>query len=181
MQILKHMKVIGTLVALMVASTVAHAQRDLHWSDVRVDARLVEDGTLRIVETQTMVFTGDWNGGERRFRNRPRQHLAFQGMRRIDSTGQAHVMREGGEALAVDEYRFVDRSTLRWRSRRASDPPFSNTSITYELTYSLSNILQKEGDDWVLDHDFGFADRAGVIENFTVRLLELMPTWQPTI
>lgn len=175
------MKVIGALVALAIASVPAHAQRELHWSDVRVDARLAEDGTLRVVETQTMIFTGDWNGGERQFDIRPRQHLTFEGMRRIDPSGQAHVMREGGEQLAVDEYRFVEGHTLRWRARNPSDPPFNNTPITYELTYSLSNILQREGDNWVLDHDFGFADRPGAIENFSVRLLELTPTWQPTM
>jgi hypothetical protein len=179
--ILSDVRTVGILLALTLAASPVAAQRSLHWTDVRVDARLAEDGTLRIVETQTMVFTGDWNGGERRFSIRPRQHLVFESMRRIDSIGQAHVMRDGGESLAIDEYRFVDPGTLRWRSRRASDPPFDNTSITYELTYSLSNILQKNGDDWILDHDFGFADRPGVIENFTVRLLELMPTWQPTI
>ena len=148
---------------------------------MRVDARLAADGTLRIVETQTMVFTGAWNDGERRFDVRPRQRLTFEGMRRLDATGQAHVMRAGGEQLGVDEYRFVEGNTLRWRARSPSDPPFNNTPITYELTYSLSNILQKEGDHWLLDHNFGFADRPGVIENFTVRLLELTPTWQPTM
>ena len=100
-------------------------------------------------------------------------------VRRLEATGQAHVMRAGGEQLGVDEYRFFEGNTLRWRARSPSDPPFNNTPITYELTYSLSNILQKEGDHWLLDHNFGFADRPGVIENFTVRLLELTPTWQP--
>ena len=145
---------------------------------MRVDARLAEDGTLRIVETQTMVFTGDWNGGERRFDIRPRQRLTFEGMRRIDSTGQAHAMREGGEDLAVDEYRFADRSTLRWRSRNPSDPPFRSTPITYELTYVLSNALVKQGDTWLLEHDFAFAQRPGIIENLHVRLSEFDPAWQ---
>ena len=175
------MRFIAGLLALAVTAVPVAAQRSLHWSDVRVDARLADDGLLRVVESQTMVFTGDWNGGERRFDIRPRQLLTFEGMRRIDSTGQAHVMREGGEQLAVDEYRFVDRNTLRWRARSPSDPPFNRTSITYELTYSLSNILQKDGDNWVLNHDFGFADRPGVIENFSVHLLELTPTWHPTM
>ena len=169
------------LLALTLAASPVAAQRSLHWSDVRVDARLTEVGTLRIVETQTLVFTGDWNGGERRFEIRGRQRLTFEGMRRIDSSGQAHVMREGGENLAVDEYRFVERNTLRWRSRRPTDPPFNATPITYELTYVLSNVLQRNGDDWVLNHDFGLADRPGVIENIAVTLGELMPTWQPTI
>ena len=102
------MKLVRVLVWLLIVASPAAAQRSLHWSDMRVDARLAEDGTLRVVETQTIVFTGDWNGGERIFSIRPRQRLQFEGMRRIDSTGQAHVMREGGESLAVDEFRFAD-------------------------------------------------------------------------
>jgi uncharacterized membrane protein YgcG len=165
---------------LIVAASPVAAQRTLHWRDMRVDARLEDDGALRVVETQTIVFTGDWNGGERVFDIRPRQHFQFEGMRRIDAAGQAHVMRGGGDALAVDEYRFVDSRTLRWRSRNASDPPFNETPVTYELTYSLANVLQREGEDWVLDHDFAFADRSGVIENLSVNL-ETTAAWQPTI
>jgi uncharacterized membrane protein YgcG len=176
-----HMVLVRVLLLLLIVASPVAAQRTLHWSDLRVDARLAEDGTLRVVETQTIVFTGDWNGGERTFDLRPRQRIQFEGMRRIDATGQAHVMREGGEVLSVDEYRFVNPRTLRWRSRNPSDPPFNATPVTYEMTYSLSNILRRAGDDWILDHDFAFADRPGVIENFEVRLLETAPTWQPTI
>ena len=175
------MKLLRVLFSLVTVTSPVAAQRTLHWSDMRVDARLTEDGTLRVVETQTIVFTGDWNGGERIFDVRPRQRLRFEGMRRIDAAGQPHIMREGGEALGVDEYRFADSRTLRWRSRNPSDPPFNETPLTYELTYSLSNILQREGEDWVLDHDFAFTDRPGIMENFSVRLLETEPIWQPTI
>lgn len=54
----------------------ALAQRELHWDSVEVDATLDATGTLHVAETQTMVFTGAWNGGERRFDVRPRQRLA---------------------------------------------------------------------------------------------------------
>ena len=42
--------------------------RELHWSAMDVRARLDDSGTLHVVERQAMVFTGDWNGGERIFR-----------------------------------------------------------------------------------------------------------------
>lgn len=169
-----------SFVLLLLLGTPLQAQRVLHWRDVRVDATLGEDGTLRVVETQTMVFTGDWNGGERTFNQRPRQRFRFEGMRRIDSTGLAHVMSEGDLAY-VDNYGFTGSRTLRWRSRLPSDPLFMNTAITYELTYSYSNILVPDGENWILDHDFGFADRSGIIENFSVRLLEPLPAWQPIV
>ena len=174
------MRIFRALLVLLIAATPAAAQRSLHWRDVTVDATLAGDGTLRVVERQTIVFNGDWNGGERRFDIRPRQRLQFEGLRRIDSSGQAHVLREG-DLSVVDGYDFTDSRTLRWRSRLPTDPPFDATPITYELTYSLSNILVSDGDTWILDHDFAFSDRDGVIEHFAVRLLELMPAWQPTV
>ena len=54
--------------------TVALAQRDLHWSALQVTASLDATGTLHVAEVHTMVFTGDWNGGERTFNIRPRQN-----------------------------------------------------------------------------------------------------------
>jgi predicted membrane protein DUF2207 len=172
------MKIFRALLVLLIAATPAAAQKSLHWRDVTVDATLAGDGTLRVVERQTIVFTGDWNGGERRFDVRPRQRFQFEGMRRIDSTGQAHVMRAGGLG-DIDDYDFVEARALRWRSRAVNDAPFNETPITYELTYSYSNILQSDGDNWVLDHNFGFADRSGIIEQFSVTL-QLGQDWQPT-
>ena len=48
------------------------AQRQLSWDALDVTASLDGDGTLDVVETQAMVLTGDWNGGERTFNLRPR-------------------------------------------------------------------------------------------------------------
>jgi len=45
----------------------ALAQRELHWDRHDVEARLDAAGRLRVTETHAMVFTGDWNGGERKF------------------------------------------------------------------------------------------------------------------
>ena len=164
------------ILALVLASPAA-AQRSLHWSNLQVDATLQSDGTLHVTERQTMVFTGDWNGGERRFDVRPRQRFEFEGMVRFDSTG-SHGMRRG-DLANVDGFDFTDPRTLRWRSRLPSDPPFDNTAITYQLAYSLSGILVPEGDGLVLNHDFAFADRAGLIENVQVRL-KLDAAWQPS-
>jgi hypothetical protein len=171
-------RAIRALLLLLTTAAPLAAQRSLHWSEVRVDALLASDGTLRVRETQTIVFTGDWNGGERSFDLRPRQRFHFAGMSRLDSAG-VHIMREGTLSV-VDGFDFTDSRTLRWRSRMPSDPPFDATSITYVLDYSYSNILVPERDNWVLDHNFAFTDRFGIIENFNVRL-ELDSGWEPTL
>jgi hypothetical protein len=64
----------------------------------------------------------------------------------------------------------------------AGGPPILRS--THGITYELSIRIRTSScptDNWVLDHDFGFADRPGIIENFSVRLLELEPNWQPTM
>ena len=60
----------------------ALAQRELRWDSIEVSAHLGAAGELHVTETQTMVFTGDWNGGERRFTIHPRQKLSFAGLYR---------------------------------------------------------------------------------------------------
>lgn len=49
------------LLALLFAASAAHSKA-LHWRAVEVDAQLDGNGLLHVVETQTYVFDGDWNG-----------------------------------------------------------------------------------------------------------------------
>ncbi len=69
--------------ALLGLPGTALAQRDLRWESVEVAATLDATGTLRIAETHTLVFNGEWNGGERRFDIRPRQRLSLTGLSRF--------------------------------------------------------------------------------------------------
>ncbi len=57
--------------ALLGLPGAALAQRDLHWESVEV------------ADTQTLVFNGEWNGGERRFDIRPRQRLSLTSLSRF--------------------------------------------------------------------------------------------------
>ncbi len=155
----------------------AFAQRELHWSSLEVTAHLDADGTLNVTEAQTLVFTGDWNGGERTFNIRPRQSLTLTGLSRGGAGGPRDLVQDAS-LDEVDEYGWADGTTLRWRSRLPSDPPFDNTPIRYQLQYSLSGIVLKEGDEYRIDHDFAFPDRAGPIERFDLHLT-LDPVWQP--
>ena len=155
----------------------AFAQRELHWDKLEVEAHLNADGTLTVAETQTMIFTGDWNGGERVFNIRPRQKLSLIGIYRFGPDGWQQLNLDSS-LDDVDDYAWTDEHTLRWRSRLSSDPPFAATSIRYELRYILSNIVLKEEDRYRLDHDFAFPDRVGPIDRFELQLT-LDPEWQP--
>jgi len=164
------------LATLVVAPRTVTAQRTLGWREVAVDARLDSTGRLHVRERQAMVFTGEWNGGERVFNIRPGQSLDFGRMLRVDAATGAERAMQRGDLDEVDHFDFTDASTLRWRSRRASDPPFANTEITYVLEYTFANILVPRGDTLVLDHDFAFANREANIDRFTLTLA-LDPIW----
>jgi uncharacterized membrane protein YgcG len=152
------------------------AQRELHWDALTVTAHLNADGSLTVAEEQAIVFNGDWNGGERVFSVRPRQTLSVGGMARWTGGGW-QPMREDGGLGSVDDY-ALNGTTLRWRSRLPSDPPFDRTSIRYLLRYTLGGILRRDGDRLTLDHDFAFPDRSGSIDRFELNLT-LDPVWQP--
>lgn len=161
---------------LSLAARAPAGARELFWPKISVEARLDEDGRLHVAEQQEMLFTGDWNGGERIFDLRTRQTLEFEGLSRIDDSGKEHVL-EKGDLSAVDRFDWVNAKTLRWRSRLPSDPPFDRTRITYILRYTLSNVLIPQNGRYLLDHDFLFPDREGIIERYSIRL-SLDPVWQ---
>ena len=168
---------LGTCLAALLHGPPLHA-RTVHWSALDVAAELQADGRLHVTERHTMVFDGEWNGGERRFRLLGAQRLEFIGARRIDEATGASVALRRGKLDKVDDYSFTDRTTLRWRSRRPSDPPFRSTTLVYELEYALTNVLHQDGDAYVLEHDFAFPDRDGVIETFSLEL-GVDPVWVP--
>ena len=166
-----------SLLVILLAPAALLAEKTLFWRRMDVAAKLDARGVLHVAEKEAIVFTGDWNGGERKFRIEPGQSLRFAGISRQDEAGQMHPLVQGSLS-DVDHYAFTDPTTLRWRSRLPSDPPFEGTEILYELDYELSGILLKEGDTYVLDHDFAFPNRSGRIEAFTLDL-SLDPAWKP--
>ncbi|MBC8646064.1 MAG: hypothetical protein H7X85_02785, partial [Thermoanaerobaculia bacterium] len=164
--------------AVLTSATAAAQERELHWQSLDVRARLGADGRLQVTETHGMVFTGDWNGGERGFRLDDGQRLRLRGVSRRDpQTGETVPLVEG-DLSQVDHYGFTDSKTLRWRSRLPSDAPFDKTALTYVIDYELSDVLQpREGGEFLLDHDFAFRERPGVIEDFRLTL-EVDPAWR---
>jgi hypothetical protein len=167
---------ISVVVVGCLAPADVQAQRELHWEALDVEARLDAQGTLHVVETQRMVFTGEWNGGERQFDIRPRQGLVFSSIERQEADGTLRPLAMDSSLDDVDEYAQTDDTTWRWRSRMTGDPPFANTRITYVLRYELSRVLLGDGTSYRLNHDFAFPEREGVIERVTVRLT-LDPVW----
>jgi uncharacterized membrane protein YgcG len=152
--------------------------RELAWRALDVAARLDSDGRLHVIERHAMVFTGDWNGGERRFRLGFGQDLRLKRVARLDPVSNMERALTEGDVARVDNFAWHDSTTLRWRSRNPGDPPFNRTEIVYILEYTLSNILTPEGNLFLLDHDFAFPDRPGPILAFSLDL-EFDPAWRP--
>ena len=168
--------IVRACLVLLCCSTAALAQRTLHWDALTVAAELDAEGRLRVVERHALVFDGEWNGGERRFRVEPSQRFELLGVRRVDESNGTALPLVAGDLDRVDRYAFTDRTTLRWRSRNPSDPPFRSTRLVYELEYVLANVLRRDGDTYWLDHDFAFPDRDGAIAQFSLTLA-IDPAW----
>jgi uncharacterized membrane protein YgcG len=164
------------LALLAAALPLAAQEKSLHWSAVAVRARLDAAGTLHVAERQTIVFTGDWNGGYRSFRLGPGHRLHLERLVRIDPRNGQEISLVEGDLDQVDHYVWKDAKTLRWRSRLPSDPPFQETALTYEIDYTLTGILWKSGGLYHLDNNFVFVDREGVIQRFTLDL-DFAPAW----
>jgi uncharacterized membrane protein YgcG len=167
-----------SLLAALTACPLAAQEKSISWDAMAVHARLDAEGALHVAERQTFIFTGDWNGGYRQFRLGAGQRLHLERLLRIDAeTGQEVPLIEG-DLDEVDHYAWKKSRTLRWRSRRPSDPPFAHTRLTYEIDYTLTGILWASDGLYHLDNDFAFPDREGPIARFTLDL-ELAPVWRP--
>jgi uncharacterized membrane protein YgcG len=147
----------------------------LSWDSLVVRALLDRDGRLHVEEQQAMNFTGDWNGGERIFNVRPGQRLTLDALWRVEPDGKLLPLRKG-PLTARDEYAWEDGHTLRWRSRLPSDPPFDHTRLTYRIEYTLAPVLRPTEGGYLLDHDFAFGKRDGVIDRFRLEL-DIDPAW----
>lgn len=166
------------LAAAWLSLATATIAKELHWRSLEVEARLESDGTLTVSEVQRMVFSGDWNGGEREFRLGGGQTLMFDRMERLDPGTNVGREMVRGDLEEVDHYDFASSRTLRWRSRKPSDSLFDATEIDYRLDYRIAGVLIRLGErSYRLDHQFAFTDRDGVIERLVVRLA-LAPEWK---
>jgi uncharacterized membrane protein YgcG len=171
-------KILLTLLVLFAASYASAGPRTLRWSRLAITARLDADGRLHVQERHSIVFNGDWNGGERTFRQGVENLIHLDRLSRIDESGQAIPLHEDKSLTRVDDYGWTSSNTLRWRSRRASDPPFENREITYVLEYTDERILVPADDTYLLDHNFGLPDLPWPIDAYSVDF-SLDPIWQP--
>lgn len=170
----------GSLYALAtLGASPGAAARELHWREFEVVARLAADGALHVEESQLMVFSGDWNGGERNFDVRAGQSVEVGRVSRFDPARRAWLDLERGDLDEVDRWDWHDSDTVRWRSRRPGDPPFDDTAILYRLSLVYRRILEPVGENrYRLAHDFAFAEREGPIEQLRVALT-FDPEWEP--
>lgn len=167
-------------VLVVFAVPVAAQPRTIIWKSLDVQARLEATGELHVSERHDMVFSGDWNGGERKFRVEPGQRFELVGISRLDPrTGAATAMRRSTiPSIGLDQF-TLSGTTLRWRARRPNDPPFRQQPLAYVIEYRLSNVIQRQGaSGYLLRHDFAFADRPGAIERYSLRL-DVDPVWRP--
>jgi hypothetical protein len=170
--------IVAALCVLCQASSVSAQSRTLRWSHLAVTAHLDNEGRLHVQERHSIVFDGEWNGGERTFRQSLETVIQLERVSRVDESGNPIPMHEDKSLARVDDYGWANSNTLRWRSRLPSDPPFEHREITYLLEYTAANILIPGADSYLLDHNFGLPDLEWPIDEYSVDLT-LDPVWQP--
>jgi len=166
-------------IALLLPCAALAQGRQLTWPKVSVTAHLDSAGALTVRETQTILFSGDWNGAERSFDLRNGQTLDVTHIGRVDpTTGASKQLTPNDDLTNVDDFAWANGgSTLRWRARLPSDPPFDNTIITYDIEAVYGRILVPQPDgSFLLDHNFAMVDREGIIDRFELTLT-LDPAW----
>jgi hypothetical protein len=106
---------------VVIAHGAQAAERELRWDALYVEAHLDADGVLDVIERHTMVFTGDWNGGERVSNVRARQKLEFLGVQRIDASLPSRWFQVifGAERIGFRKSRKLNRLQFRSQVRRA--------------------------------------------------------------
>ena len=156
--------------------------KTLRWKRLDVTAHLDADGRMHVEERHTIVFNGDWNGGERTFRNSLENQLELEQIARVDGTNKLIPLRKDPKLRSVDTYGWHGNNNLRWRSRAPSDPPFENKDITYVIDYTDGYILVPQGNAaqprYLLDHNFGLPDLQYPIDEYAL-VFSIDPAWQP--
>lgn len=168
-------------IALLLFPHIGTAQsRRIDWPAVAVTAHLDSAGALHIEERQTIRFTGDWNGAERSWFIRFGQTITLRRLARIDSaSGAERELRANNGMNAVDDFTWSDDgSSLRWRARLPSDPPFFNTRRQYLIETVHRGVLIPQPDgNYLLDHNFAMVGRQDFLESYDLTLT-LDAAWQ---
>lgn len=145
--------------------------KSLDWNSIQVEAILKNNGNLKIAETQSILFTGDWNGAYRKFDLGLGQKLKFHSMEILRNNGEWETLSDDSIDIKDSYLYYPSESTVKWRSRYPHDPIFEGETIIYRLNYEYENILDnKSANVFQLNHDFGFEDRNGEIRKFKVNL-----------
>lgn len=157
-------------VLILSFSGISAETKSLYWDKIEIKAFLDNSGVLHIREYQTYIFNGDWNGGERYFDLPIGQEFNFTGISRFDQKKNDYIKLVKNNIDLTDNYEMTGTYKIRWRSKLANDPPFSNTKITYLLEYNYAYILKKEKGKYILNHDFLFTDRNYPVKEYFLEL-----------
>ncbi len=165
------LRVFHLLFLLFPCSYLLSQTKSLDWEQIEVDAYLGKDGSLEITETQSIRFSGDWNGAYRRYDLGMGEKIKFISLDRKLENG-TWISLKSGSLYYTDEFQYDQlRHEIKWRSRMPSDKPFDNTILVYKIKVKYMDILRREGGDkFRLDHDFGFSDRKGDIGRMSIHL-----------
>src|SRR4029453_722457 len=99
--------IVAPLLVVFGASDASAQGRSLRWTRLAVTAHLDAEGRLHVQERQSIVFAGDWNGGEGIFRSSLENAIDLERLDRIDESGAAVPLRKNKALANVDDYAWT--------------------------------------------------------------------------
>src|SRR5436189_6309958 len=92
---------------IFAAALAAADSRSLRWSRLAITAHLDADGRLHVQERHSIVFDGDWNGGERTFRGTLENVLHVRSLSRVEEGGALVPLHEDKTLGAIDTFAWT--------------------------------------------------------------------------
>ena len=125
--------ILVTLLVVFGASDASAQPRTLRWARLAVTAHLDADGRLHVQERHSIVFDGDWNGGERIFRGTLENAMHLGRVSRVDESGALVNLHEDKDLSGVDAFAWTDAAPC---GGGAASPPIRRSSIARSPTFS---------------------------------------------
>jgi hypothetical protein len=110
---------------------------DVVWTRIHLDAKLDDDGRLRVIETHEMQVE---KGGSKLFREfglGADQVIAFRSLTRVDSDGSEHPLQDAEVGEDPGRYRYYDRGHAYYRIPEMKD----GGALSFRFEYELLNAV----------------------------------------
>lgn len=155
----------------LLGAGVPRAAADVVWTRIDLDAKLDNDGRLRVVETHTMQVDKGGFALFREFGLGADQSIRFTALTRVDSDGSEHPLQDAEVGEDPGRYRYYDRGHAYYRIPGMKD----GGGLRFRFEYELVNAVAPS---WGIGADPGPLPEEPRFMNPWRRLDTLLADWR---